>query len=143
MMRILGLDVGDKTIGVAVSDEMGWSAQPLTVIRRQAKVKDCRVVAGLVEDYQAQTVVVGLPRNMDGTLGPQAEKTQVFAQALEEEIQAEIVFVDERLSTKAAERTLIEADMSRAKRKKVVDKIAASIILQGYLDQLSFQKGGR
>ncbi len=139
-MRVLGLDVGDKTIGVAVSDEMGWTAQPLTVIRRQALQKDCRAVAGLVEEYGARSVVLGLPRNMDGSLGPQAAKTEAFGRALEQETGAEILFWDERLSTKAAERSLIEADMSRAKRKKVVDKIAASIILQGYLDHLSFKR---
>lgn len=140
-MRILGLDVGDKTIGVAVSDEMGWTAQPLTVIRRQALKKDCRAVLEFVAEYEAQTLVIGLPRNMDGSLGPQAAKTESFGQALARETEAEIVYWDERLSTKAAERSLIEADMSRAKRKKVVDKIAASIILQGYLDHLSFKKG--
>lgn len=142
-MRILGLDVGDKTIGVAVSDEMGWTAQPLIVIRRQSKIKDSRAVAELVDEYSAETVVVGLPRNMDGSLGPQAIKTEAFGQALAQEIEIEIVYWDERLSTKAAERALIEADMSRAKRKKVVDKIAASIILQGYLDRLSFERRAR
>ncbi len=138
-MRIMGLDVGDKTIGVAVSDEMGWTAQPLTVIRRQALLKDCAEVARLAGEYEARTAVVGLPRNMDGSKGPQALKTEAFAQALARESGLEIVFWDERLSTQAAERTLIQADMSRAKRKKVVDKIAASIILQGYLDRLSFK----
>ena len=142
-MRIMGLDVGDKTIGVAVSDEMGWTAQPVTVIRRQALVKDCAQVAGLAREYEVQTVVVGLPRNMDGTKGPQALKTEAFAQTLAEESGLEVVFWDERLSTQAAERTLIQADISRAKRKKVVDKVAASIILQGYLDRLSFKGGSR
>ena len=142
-MRILGLDVGDKTIGVAVSDEMGWTAQPLTVIRRSSKAKDCRAVAELVAEYEAQSVVLGLPRNMDGSLGPQAAKTEAFGRALEQVTEAELLFWDERLSTKAAERSLIEADVSRAKRKKVVDKIAASIILQGYLDHLSFKKERR
>jgi putative Holliday junction resolvase len=138
-MRVLGLDVGDKRIGVAVSDEMGWTAQPLKVIKRVSLEKDCRAVVQEMETFQADRVVVGLPRNMDGSLGPQAEKTKAFAQALGRLITAEVILWDERLSTQAAERVLLQADLSRAKRKKVIDKVAAGIILQGYLDRLAHQ----
>ena len=104
-MRILGLDVGDRRIGVAVSDEMGWTAQPLKVIQRQSKAKDLRALAELVESYEAESVVVGLPRNMDGSLGPQAVKTQALASELAQIISAEVVFWDERWSTAAGEDT--------------------------------------
>jgi putative Holliday junction resolvase len=133
-VRILGLDVGDKRIGVAVSDEMGWTAQPVKTIQRVSRAKDLAAVAELVAEYQAQAVVLGLPRNMDGSLGPQAAKTQAFGRALAEAVAAEVLFWDERWSTKAAERTLLEADLSRAKRRKVLDQVAAGFILQGYLD---------
>jgi len=142
-VRILGLDVGDKRIGVAVSDEMGWTAQPVKVIQRQARAQDLKAVAQLVKSYQAQKVVVGLPRNMNGSLGPQAGKAQDFGQDLAGLIGAEVVFWDERLSTVAAERVLLAADLSRAKRKKVVDKVAAGFILQGYLDHLLYKKAGQ
>jgi len=138
-MRILGLDVGDRRIGVAVSDEMGWTAQPLKVIQRVSLESDCRAVAEEMEATGADRVVVGLPRNMDGSLGPQAEKTKAFAEALGRVVGTEVILWDERLSTQAAERILLEADLSRAKRKKVIDKVAAGFILQGYLDHLAHQ----
>ncbi len=136
-MRLIGLDFGSKTIGVAVSDEMGWTAQPLTVISRRGVEKDVAAVADLVAEYEAQTVVLGLPRNMDGSLGPMAEKAQAFGRRLAEVVAAEVEFWDERLSTVTAERILIQGDVSRKKRKQVVDKLAAAIILQTYLDYRS------
>lgn len=141
MARIMGLDVGDRKIGVAISDEMGWTAQPVTVVQRQNAEQALAELVGLAREYEVGRVVVGLPRNMDGSLGPQAEKTKTFAEKLGNELRIEIDYWDERLSTKAAHRALLEADLSRAKRKKVVDKVAAVLILQGFLD-LQSSRGG-
>lgn len=144
-MRILGLDVGEKTIGVAVSDGMGWTAQPVTTIHRQGDEKDFELVGRLLQEHEAETVVVGLPLRMDGGEGEQAVKVKGFAGALLEYLtrhrseEVKIDFWDERLSTVAAERGLLEADLSRAKRRKVINKMAAVFILQGYLDS----KGGQ
>lgn len=136
-MRILGLDVGDKTIGVAISDELGWTAQAVEVIRRSSKEADLNQLKHWVEYYQVEEIVVGLPKNMNGTIGPRGEKCQAYAAWLAEELPVPIQMWDERLTTVSAQRVLLEADMSRAKRKKVVDKIAAAFILQGYLDAKS------
>ncbi len=133
-MRILGLDVGDKTIGVAVSDPLGVTAQGLETIRRTCLEEDIDRLREIVSDYQAEKIVIGLPKNMDGTMGPQGEKIIEFAGQLKNRISTDIVLWDERLTTVAVEKMLIQADMSRAKRKKVIDKLAASYILQGYLD---------
>ncbi|GFR38923.1 putative pre-16S rRNA nuclease [Insulibacter thermoxylanivorax] len=135
-MRILGLDLGDKTIGVAVSDELGWTAQGVTVIRRQDEESDLEQLQELVDQYGVQKIVVGLPKNMDGSIGPRGEMCRAFAELLKVRFQLPVTMWDERLSTMAAERMLLEADTSRRKRKKVVDKIAASLILQGYLDYI-------
>lgn len=142
-MRIMGLDLGSKTIGVAVSDEMGFSAQPITVIRRKGLKQDLTELAALIDQYEVTSIVLGLPRNMDGSMGPQAEKSKVFGAKLEEEFQLKIDYWDERLTTVSAERVLLEGDVSRAKRKKVIDKVAASLILQGYLDRLAGQGAGQ
>lgn len=131
--RIMGLDLGDKTIGVAVSDLLGWTAQGVETIRRSKQ--DMNRLRELVRSYEVEEVVIGLPKNMDGSLGPRAEKTMEFAGRLERELQLPIKTWDERLTTMAAERTLLEADLSRAKRKKVIDKMAAVFILQGYMDR--------
>jgi len=133
--RILGLDLGSKTIGVAVSDGLGITAQGLEVIRRESGRKDLERLREIVEEYEVGEIVVGLPVNMDGSLGPQAEKALAFAGKLKEALGVEVNTYDERLSTSLAQRTLIEADVSRARRKKVIDMLAAQVILQGYLDK--------
>ncbi len=133
-MRIMGLDVGSHTIGVALSDELGLTAQGLETIRRKSMDQDLRELARTVTKYEVSKIVVGLPKNMDGTLGPQAEKVLEFKKILEENLGLPVETWDERLSTVGATRILLEADVSRKKRKKSVDKIAAVLILQGYLD---------
>lgn len=138
MPRIMGLDVGDKTIGVALSDLLGWTAQGLETIRRIGIKKDLQRLEEIIKEYEVNKIVVGLPKNMNGTIGPQGEKVLEFNERLEKRFNnIEIVSWDERLTTVAAERSLIEADVSRKKRKEVIDKIAAVYILQGYLDSLS------
>ncbi len=134
-MRIGGLDVGDRRIGVAISDELGWTAQGLGVITRSKLAADLDAVRAFFAEYAPSTIVVGLPINMNGTIGPQAEKVKTFARALEAALAIPIELWDERWSTLGAERVLLEADLSRAKRKKVIDKAAAVFILQGYLDR--------
>lgn len=138
MPRIMGLDVGDKTIGVALSDLLGWTAQGLETIRRIGIKKDLQRLEEIIKEYEVNKIVVGLPKNMNGTIGLQGEKVLEFNERLEKRFNnIEIVSWDERLTTVAAERSLIEADVSRKKRKEVIDKIAAVYILQGYLDSLS------
>lgn len=134
-MRILGLDVGDKTIGVAVSDPLGWTAQGIKTIKRVGIKKDLQEIINIVNEYNVEKIVVGLPKNMNGTLGPQSEKVLKFCDKLKEVCNLEIILEDERLTTMAAERTLIEAEMHWSKRKKVIDTVAATYILQGYLDK--------
>ncbi|MDA8211249.1 MAG: Holliday junction resolvase RuvX [Clostridia bacterium] len=134
-MRIMGLDVGDATIGVAVSDPMGWTAQGIEVIRRRGKeAEDFRRLSELISQWEVERIVVGLPKNMNGTIGPRAEKVLEFTGRLAEATGLPVETWDERLSTVVAEKALIQADVSRGKRKKVVDKLAAVIILQGWLD---------
>lgn len=136
-MRILALDVGDKTIGVAVCDELMLTAQGVEVIRRTTPAKDFARLKDLIDQYQVELFIVGLPKNMNGTIGPRGELVKEFAVALGQSIpDVEIKFWDERLSTVAAEKSLIAADVSRAKRRQVIDKMAAVFILQGYLDSL-------
>lgn len=134
MERILGLDVGDKTIGVALSDPLQLTAQGLTTIRRESKVKDFFVLESYIDEFQVKKIVVGLPKNMNGTIGPQGEKVIKFADMVKNKFKVDIIYIDERLTTVAAERLLIEGDVRREKRKKVIDKIAATYILQTYLD---------
>ena len=134
-MRLMGLDVGDKTGGVAVSDELGISAQPLTVIRRTDSIKkDLAEVRRLVEEYEVGRIVIGLPLMLNGTVGVQAQKVEEFAEGLRRRVRVPIVMWDERLSTSEIQRMLISDDQSRAKRKEVVDKLAASVILRSYMD---------
>lgn len=136
-MRILGLDFGQKTIGVAVSDPFGWTAQGLEIIRREEEnnlKKSIERLKAICQEYQVDYIVLGYPKNMNNTLGERVEKTQQFKKRLEKELKLEVELWDERLSTVGAERSLLEADLSRAKRKKVIDKMAAVFILQGYLD---------
>lgn len=134
-MRILGLDVGEKTIGVAVSDLMGWTAQGVTVIRRISLEKDLAALSDLVGEYKVEKFLVGLPRRTDGSYGPETEKIYRFGAKLEREFALPVEYWDERFSTVAAERVLLEGDVSRAKRRKVIDKVAAQVILQAYLDR--------
>lgn len=134
MERILGLDVGDKTIGVAVSDLLHFTAQGLTTIRRESKVKDFAAIEALLKEYDAKKVVVGLPKNMNGTIGPQGDKVVKFAEKIKNKFNIDIIYIDERLTTVSAERVLIEGDVRREDRKKFIDKVAATYILQSYLD---------
>ena len=138
MERILGLDVGDKYIGVAVSDLLQFTAQGLTTIKRESKVKDFKIIEDLINEYNIKKVVVGLPKNMNGTMGPQSEKVIKFAEKIKNKFKIDIIYIDERLTTVSAERILIESEVRRENRKKVIDKIAASYILQIYLDRKEF-----
>jgi len=138
-MRILGLDVGTKTIGVAVSDEMGWTGQGIATIRRTNIRADLAELDKYLQQYSVEKIVVGIPRNMDGSIGSAAKQIYLFIERLREKFSIPVDTWDERLSTVAAERVLLEADMSRGKRKKVIDKVAAVLILQGYLDYLSMK----
>ncbi|WP_257449269.1 Holliday junction resolvase RuvX [Archangium lipolyticum] len=133
-MRALGLDYGTKTIGVAVSDGLGLTAQTVTTIRRTNLKADLAALGELVREYEAERFVVGLPLNMDGSEGPRAEATRKFVDALTQTLGLPVELWDERLSTVAAQRTLLEADLSRAKRREVIDQMAAQFILQGWLD---------
>ena len=133
-VRILALDVGTKRIGLAVSDPLGLTAQGLGVLERKGWDRDLARLLEIARPYQVQEILVGLPRHMDGRLGEQAEEILALARALGEALGARVATWDERLSTVEAERLLIQADMSRKKRRRVVDQVAASIILQAYLD---------
>jgi len=131
----MGLDVGEKTIGVAVSDPLGWTAQGVTTLKRGESLEDdLKALEGLVKEYGVDKLVVGLPRNMNGSLGAQAEKIQAFSRAAEEFLGLTVVLWDERLTTVEAERLLVRADLSRCRRKRIVDRLAAVLILQSYLD---------
>lgn len=133
-MRTMGLDLGKKTIGVAVSDESGLIAQPVETIKRASLEKDFGEIVRLAGEYSVSLIVVGLPVNMNGSLGPASEATLKFTEKLKERTGIPVITWDERLSTAAVTRVLIEGDLSRARRKEVVDKVAAAYILQGYLD---------
>jgi putative Holliday junction resolvase len=131
MKRIMALDAGDKRIGVALSDPLGITAQGLKVLENRPDIFE--VIAGLCEEYDVERIVVGLPKNMNNTLGPRAELAIEFSKKLEQETGLPVVLEDERLTTVAANRVMLDADMSRGKRRKVVDKMAAVLILQNYL----------
>ena len=133
-MRVMGLDVGTKTVGVAISDALGLTAQGVTVVRRKGLKADLAALQALIAEYEVTRVVVGLPLNMDASEGPRAAASREFGAKLEQATGLPIEYWDERLTTVAAERTLLEADVSRARRKEVIDQVAASIILQGWLD---------
>ena len=134
--RLMGLDLGTKTIGVAISDGIRLTATPLETIRRKKFTLDAARICELISSHDIAGIILGLPLNMDGTEGPRAQSTRAFARNLGQKTSLPIAFWDERLSTAAVTRTLIEADVSRAKRAEVVDKLAASFILQGALDNL-------
>ena len=137
--KILGLDVGSKTVGIAISDLMGWTAQGLDTLRINEEQEDLGIdqLVKIIKDNQVGTVVIGLPKNMNNSIGFRGEASIKYKEKLQESIPSiDIVMWDERLSTMAAERSLLEADVSRQKRKKVIDIMAAVFILQGYLDSI-------
>lgn len=136
-MRIMGLDVGEKRIGIAISDPMGWTAQGHSVLQRSELQTDLKKIQQICADYEVEKIVVGFPRNMDGSIGPKALEIQEFGTSVGNGLGIEVEYWDERLSTKSAERILIAADVSRRRRKQVIDKMAAVNILQAYLDRLA------
>ena len=140
-MRHLGLDVGDKLIGVALSDETATLATGLETIRRVGPRKDLRAIADLVRDHDAVEVVVGLPRKLDGTLGPQAQKVVAFMEALRPVVKVPVVPWDERFTSVVANQVLIEGERSRKERRALVDKVSAILILQNYLDYRKLAEG--
>ena len=139
-MRIMALDVGSRTIGIACSDALLMTAQGIETIRRTSLENDFKRLSELIAEYEVHELVVGMPKNMNGTKGDRAEKTEEFVEKMKAVIDLPVTFWDERLSTVMAERQLIAADVSRKKRKGVIDKMAAVVILQGYLDRLQFSK---
>lgn len=138
----MGLDPGTKTIGVAISDGLRMTATPFQTLKRGKFSKDASVLDGIVADRSITGVVIGLPRNMDGSEGPRAQSVRAFARNVAEKLGLPVAFWDERLSTVAAERTLLEADMSRKRRAEVIDAMAAQYILQGALDRLAIIEQG-
>jgi putative Holliday junction resolvase len=134
-MRTAALDVGEARVGVAVSDELGITAQGIGVVQRVGGRRDLEALAALLAPYAPGRLVVGLPLNMNGSEGPQAAKVRAFAERAGGHLGIPVEFWDERLSTVAAERALLEADLSRRRRRQVIDQVAATIILQAYLDR--------
>ncbi len=132
----MGLDVGSKTVGVAISDALGWTAQGIETISINESEGEfgLKRIGELVTEHRVSEFVIGYPKNMNNTIGPRGEASEYYANLLEEEFNLPVTLWDERLTTMAAERTLIEADVSRKKRKAVIDKMAAVMILQGFLD---------
>jgi len=135
MPRKMGLDLGDVNIGIAFSDPLGMFASGYENYRRKDINTDLEYIAGLVQQKDVDTIVVGLPINMDGTSGPRVQRTKEFTEQLSKHVTTKIEYIDERLTTVSAQKLLISADVRREDRKKVVDKVAASIILQSYLDK--------
>ena len=141
-MRIMGLDYGSKTVGVAISDPLGITAQGIEIIRREKESKLRQTLArieALIKEYQVESIVLGFPKNMNNTIGDRAEKSLAFKEMLEKRTGLEVVMWDERLTTVEAHRTLIEGKVRREDRSKYVDMLAAVYILQGYLDSKSFK----
>ena len=132
--RLLALDVGDKTIGLALSDGQRTIASPLLTIERTKFSKDMEILEKIIAEHAVGGLVIGYPINMDGSLGPRAQSTRSFTSNLEKRITLPMILQDERLSTMAVERTMLDADLSRARRAELVDKLAASYMLQGFLD---------
>lgn len=135
-MRLLGLDYGTRRIGVAVSDELGITAQSLCVIVRKTTATDLDKIAGIASEKGVSAIVIGYPRRLDGTEGVECERVSRFAGRLESRCGLPVIPWDERFTTRDAEALLLEADMSRKKRKKVIDRVAAALILQGYMDSI-------
>ena len=141
-MRIMGLDYGSKTVGVAVSDPLGITAQGIEIIRREKETKLRQTLArieALIKEYQVESIVLGFPKNMNNTIGDRAEKSLAFKEMLEKRTGLDVVMWDERLTTVEANRTLMEGKVRREDRSKYVDMLAAVYILQGYLDSRSFK----
>lgn len=135
--RILALDPGTKRIGVALSDELGWTAQPLETFERKSLHVDVAHINELVRRHEVREIVIGMPIQLDGRAGPAAQSVRQFLEALQAAVDVPVVPWDERLTTKAAEQMLIEADVSRKKRKGAVDRVAAALLLKSYLEHLS------
>jgi putative holliday junction resolvase len=135
-MRVMGLDVGSRTVGVAISDALGWTAQGIETVKINEEEGSFRIdrIKELAVEYEVNTIIVGMPKNMNNTIGPRGEASKAYGELVQSELSIPVKYWDERLSTMAAERVLLEADVSRKKRKKVIDKMAAVMILQGYLD---------
>ena len=142
MRALIGLDLGTRTIGLAVSDRMRAVASPLETLRRRKFTQDATRLLEIAEAREIGGIVLGLPRNMDGSEGPRAQSSRAFARNLARLTELPITYWDERLSTVAAERALIEADTSRARRAEVIDHVAAAFILQGALDRLGMLRDG-
>jgi len=142
MERFMALDVGDKTIGVAVSDLLMITAQGITTVRRKSNKLDFEELEKIIKEYSVTKIVVGMPKNMNGTVGPQGEKVIKFTAKLEEKFGLPIEYQDERLTTVMAEKLLIDADMSRKKRKKIIDKMAAIQILTTYMQRNKNRNSG-
>lgn len=139
-MRKMSLDVGTRTIGIAVSDLMGMIANGVETVRRTSEEKDYERIAQLIKEHEVDTLVVGYPKNMNGTIGERAQACEAMAHKLEDMFpEVKVVLWDERLSTVAAEKVLVDADMRRNKRKKIIDMMAAVVILQNYLDSKAFK----
>lgn len=136
MERIMGLDVGDKTIGIAISDPLLITAQSLKTIKRENIKKDIESIVDIINKYNIKKIVIGIPKNMNNTIGPQSKKVLNFADKLRKRVNLDIVMEDERLTTIQAEKILIEGDVKRKNRKKIIDKVAATYILQSYLDRM-------
>lgn len=134
-LRILAIDYGNKRVGIAVSDALGWTAQPLTTLKMHGHQDLLIEIKNLLDKYKVEKIVVGMPYNMDGTIGKRAEITQAFINFLEKNLELPIILQDERLTSSQANNILLEADVSRKGRKKVIDKMAAALILQSYLEQ--------
>jgi len=134
LLRVMALDYGEKRIGIALSDPLGITAQGMKVLERTSLKKDIAFLADTCREEEVAEIVLGLPRNLNGSLGPKAREVEKFGEALQQRLDLPVLYYDEWLSTVAAEKVLLEADLSRKKRKKVIDKTAAVIILQSYLD---------
>lgn len=134
MERYIGLDVGDRTIGIAISDPFLLTAQSLMTIKRKSKIEDIEIINDIIKEKKVSKIIVGLPKNMNNTIGPQAKKVKTFVKELRKHTDLDIEYVDERLTTISATRVLIEQNVSRKKRKDVIDSVAATYILQTYLD---------
>ncbi len=140
--RIIGIDLGEKNVGVAVSDELGLTAQGLTCLRRTGDARLIDDLCQLISDRNAVLIVIGLPRNMSGDMGPKAQEATEFAEKLRARCGVEVSLWDERLTTKMAERSMLEGDLSRKKRKRRRDIVAAQLILQSFLDAQRLRAGG-
>ena len=134
MERYIGLDVGDRTIGIAISDPFLLTAQSLMTIKRKSKIEDIEIINDIIKEKEVSKIIVGLPKNMNNTIGPQAKKVKTFVKELRKHTDLDIEYVDERLTTISATRVLIEQNVSIKKRKDVIDSVAATYILQTYLD---------